>query len=89
MTTSSTDKTGYTAGAQLDSGCLSFSPSDAHWRFSLGIYRETVTRKQLRHVLLNCPDPIYQGRLHTWKSKYRGAGICELFISEELKNGSL
>ncbi len=62
-----------------------FIPSDDHWKFNLGLYKERLTRQQLRYMLLNSPEPIYQGKLHTWKNKHVGAGIYEIWISEEPK----
>lgn len=58
-----------------------FSPSDEHWKHPLGLFKERITTNQFRYLLLNIPDPIYQGRLHKWENEYLGAGIYEIYIS--------
>ena len=60
-----------------------FLPSDDHWKFALGVYKERITRAQLSYVLLHCPDPIYRGRLHRWESFHIGAGVYDLWISKD------
>lgn len=60
-----------------------FLPSINHWRFDPGTYKERVTRAQLKYVLLECPDPIYEGQLHKWESKHVGAGVYDLWISKD------
>lgn len=60
-----------------------FRPSDNHWRHALGVYRERITREQLKHHLLNNPDPIYEGELCIWKHKHLGVGVYELWIEEK------
>ena len=56
-------------------------PNVLHWRYTKpGTYRERLTRRQLRDVLLYSPDPIIRGRLWRWASKHLGAGVYELWV---------
>lgn len=59
-----------------------FSPCDNHWNLTLGLYRERLTRAQLKYHLLNNPDPIYCGRLLRWANRHVGAGIYEIWIED-------
>lgn len=46
-------------------------------------WRERVTRRQLRYVLLEYPLPIRFGMLCEWHSKHVGAGIYDLWLEEQ------
>ena len=64
-----------------------FNPSSNHWRMAPGLFKERVTRQQLRDVLLHSADPIIRGTLYKWSSRHIGAGVYELFAEErELRN---
>jgi hypothetical protein len=60
-----------------------FQPSMNHWTMALGLFKERVTKEQLRSVLLNVADPIVKGRLCKWKSRHVGAGIYELWAEDQ------
>ncbi len=60
-----------------------FQPSQNHWTFKVGLFKEHVTREQLRIVLLNHADPIIKGRACEWKTKHLGAGIYALWAEEK------
>jgi len=55
-----------------------FKPSESHWVFP-GIYKERVTRKQLREVLLQ-PDPFINGHFYEWHTAHKGVGIYDLWV---------
>lgn len=55
-----------------------FRPSDGHWHYALGFFKERVTKSQLRQALLG-PEPIIKGELCDWKSRHVGAGIYEMW----------
>jgi hypothetical protein len=57
-----------------------FQPSDNHWTMAPGVFKERVTKEQLRSVLLNVADPIVKGTLCKWRSKHLGVGIYDLWI---------
>lgn len=56
-----------------------FRPSNAHWNFKTGLFKERVTKPQLRHLLLNHSDPIIRSHVCKWKHKHLGAGVYELW----------
>ena len=57
-----------------------FRPHDNHWR-NLH-FRESVTRRQLQHVLLNHPQPLRMGKLGRWRHKHLGVGVYELWMED-------
>ena len=64
-----------------------FRVSSNHWRMRLGLFRERITRAQLRSLLLDQPDPIVHGRLCCWKTKHLGVGVYELWAAEKRRGG--
>jgi len=57
-----------------------FRPSPNHWSMRLGLFRERVTRAQLRDLLLNQCDPIVRGEVCRWKQRHLGVGVYELWV---------
>lgn len=59
-----------------------FIPSKNHYVINPEaiLYKERVTRKQLRYVLLEIPNPVVKGRVRNWKHKHIGAGVYELWV---------
>lgn len=56
-----------------------FSPSENHWR--VNNYRERITQKQLRSMVLNSNDTIIRaGRLCDLKKKSMGTGVYEIWF---------
>lgn len=59
-----------------------FVPSPNHWAMRRGLFRERVTKAQLRDLLLNQCDPTVRGTLCKWKHKHLGVGVYELWVEE-------
>jgi hypothetical protein len=61
---------------------FTFQPCDGHWAWADHVgFRERVTRKQARAVLLEQPTTVFKnGYSYTWKSKHAGAGIYEIWL---------
>ena len=55
--------------------------SENHWRMP-GVFKETMTRTQLRAALLEHPQPFACGRLWRVKSKHLGAGVYEVSFTQ-------
>lgn len=54
-------------------------PSKNHWIYAPGVFRERVTRSQLRSMLLN-DKPITHGEVREWKFKHLGVGVYEVWV---------
>lgn len=54
-------------------------PSKSHWIYNPGIFKERVTRSQLRSLLLGDP-PITKGHVREWKFKHLGVGVYEVWV---------
>lgn len=54
---------------------------DALW--TSNYYRQRMTLADLRHILLNDPDPIRRGRLQDIKYKKVGPGVVEVWLEDK------
>jgi hypothetical protein len=54
-------------------------PSKNHWIYKPGLFKERVTRSQLRQMLLG-DSPIVFGEVREWKFKHLGVGVYEVWV---------
>jgi len=61
--------------------------SNNHWNANFPGFRQRVTTKELRFILLNYESLIIRGRFTILKKKYLGAGVYEIWFEKDKLNG--